>query len=458
MRLFPLIAVCALAGCMSTPDAQVSKSYPDPTAGGLALPAMQTFGPVARSATSRPNGEIAQDFLDLEFQLESGRNLPVLSRFEGPITVALTGAVPASAPAEMSKLISRFRNEAGLNIGYAAPGQVASITVEFLPRAQMQRVVPLAACFVAPRVRSFAEFKASHRGGAADWTSVTERTHAAIFVPADTSPQEIRDCLNEETAQAMGPLNDLYRLPDSVFNDDNFNSVLTGFDMLMLRLHYAPQLHSGMTKAQVAAYLPGLLAQMNPAGNVSGARAARPTPRAWEAAVEGAFSPRSSAATRQSDSAKMVSIAKAQGLTDARLAFSYYADGRSLATKDPAQAVQLLNAANSVYAGIPGAQVHMAHVDMQLAAIALAAGEPDQAIAYADRSIPVARQAENAALLATLMLVKAEALEALGDAAQARALRLDSLGWARFGFGAEAQVQARQAEIATLGARGRDKG
>ena len=139
MRLYSLIAVCALAGCMSNhPDAQVSKSYPDATAGGLALPAMQTFGPVAHSATSRPNGEIAQDFLDLEFQLESGRNLAVLSRFEGPITVALTGAVPASAPAEMTKLISRFRTEAGLDIGYAAPGQDASITVEFLPRAQMQ--------------------------------------------------------------------------------------------------------------------------------------------------------------------------------------------------------------------------------------------------------------------------------------------------------------------------------
>jgi len=34
------------------------------------------------------------------------------------------------------------------------------------------------------------------------------------------SPQEVRDCLHEELAQALGPLNDLYRLPDSVFNDD----------------------------------------------------------------------------------------------------------------------------------------------------------------------------------------------------------------------------------------------
>ncbi len=47
----------------------------------------------------------------------------------------------------------------------------------------------------------------------------------------------MRDCLHEELAQALGPLNDLYRLSNSVFNDDNFHSVLTGFDMEMLRLH-----------------------------------------------------------------------------------------------------------------------------------------------------------------------------------------------------------------------------
>ena len=52
----------------------------------------------------------------------------------------------------------------------------------------------------------------------------------------------MRDCLHEELAQALGPLNDLYRLPNTVFNDDNFHSVLTGFDMTILRATYAPGL------------------------------------------------------------------------------------------------------------------------------------------------------------------------------------------------------------------------
>ncbi len=38
----------------------------------------------------------------------------------------------------------------------------------------------------------------------------------------------------------------------------------------------------------------------------------------------------------------------------------------------------------------------------------------------------------------------------LGDTVEARALRLDSLGWARYGFGAEAEVQARMTEISVL--------
>jgi hypothetical protein len=37
-------------------------------------------------------------------------------------------------------------------------------------------------------------------------------------------------------------------------------------------------------------------------------------------------------------------------------------------------------------------------------------------------------------------------------------MRLDSLGWARYGFGPEAQVRARMAEVAALGARGRRGG
>ncbi len=455
MRHFPLIALLCVTACMPAQQAEVTKSYASDAGTGTALPAMQGFGDQPQLMAQRSNTAIARDFLNLEFRMESGRSLPSFSRFEGTITVALAGDVPATASAELSRLVNRFRSEAGLDIRPAVVGENPSITIDFQPRAQMQRVVPMAACFVVPRVQSFAEYKSRRNSSDVDWTSLALRDHVAIFIPSDTSPQEVRDCMHEELAQAMGPLNDLYHLPDSVFNDDNFNTVLTGFDMLILRLHYAPELRNGMNEAEAARQLPGLLAALNPAGEGGGGEAQQIAPRSWVAAVEGAFGPRTSAGARASAADRMLSIAMAQGWRDGRLAFSYYAKGRALSTSSPDEAVQNFVAAGRIYRGVAGAGVHAAHVDMQLAAIALSSGQPDRAIQFADRAIPVVKRSENAALLATLMLIKAEALENLGQAAAAQALRLDSLGWARYGFGAEQQVRARMSEIAALGNRGR---
>jgi len=53
--------------------------------------------------------------------------------------------------------------------------------------------------------------------------------------------------------------------------------------------------------------------------------------------------------------------------------------------------------------------------------------------------------------LSTLMLLQAEALELTGDFEAARAVRLDSLGWARYGFGSDWAVRAKMSEIAALG-------
>ncbi len=64
--------------------------------------------------------------------------------------------------------------------------------------------------------------------------------------------------------------------------------------------------------------------------------------------------------------------------------------------------------------------------------------------------LATAERYENAALLATLMLLRAEALDLTGRVAEARAVRLDSLGWARYGFGSDWAVRAKLREIAAL--------
>lgn len=455
MRLPALISgICLsalLAGCVASPTAQVSKGLVDTRSVDQSLPAMQGFasGPPVRAL--RSNAEMVGDFLDLEFRMESGRALPVLTRFEGPIRVRMTGAVPAVAKTELGRVIKRFQQEAGLNVAIA-DGATANITIDFRPRSALRRAVPSAACFVVPNVSSFDEYMRARNSATVDWAQISRRDKVAIFVPSDTSPQEVRDCLHEELAQAMGPLNDLFRLPDSVFNDDNFHAVLTGFDMLMLKVHYSPELRSGMNEAEVAARLPAILARLNPGGQGIGGGAKQLTPRSWISTVQSTFT--GSSGARRPEAESLVSIAKAQGWTDGRLAFSYFARARARTGSDMTGAMADYAEAARIWRTQPGGAIHAAHVDMQLSAFALSSGQFDKVIEMTARAIPVARQHQNGSLIASLMAMRAEALDAVGRTAEARSTRLDSLGWARYAFGSDAQVRARMADIAALASRG----
>ncbi|MEI4470399.1 DUF2927 domain-containing protein [Frigidibacter sp. MR17.24] len=445
----------ALGGCAGAPSA--TRAAPAAATGDeTPLPPMKRFTGPANEPATRRNAELARDFLDLSFQMESGRALPKLSRFDGPVALTLTGAVPPTAVQDARALVARLAQEAKLPVRLAdgaappRPGE-GLVNVEFLTRAEMHKLVPEAACFVVPRISSWAEYRKARRTKAMDWATLDARSHAAVFIPADTSPQEIRDCLHEEVAQAMGPLNDLYRLPDSVMNDDNFVSALTGFDMVMLRVYNAPEMRNGTTRDQAAALLPGLLERVNPrGGRVAQSAPAKDTPRAWIDAVERALGPGVSAHGRLGAARRAVEISEREHWRDGRAGFSWFILGRLSLNGDLETAFTAFLRAALIFRSQPGMEIQAAHVDMQLAAFALSAGQAEDTLIFVDRSIPAARNAQNAALLATLLLTRAEALELQGKTAAARAARLDGLGWARYGFGSDDEVRRRAAEIHAL--------
>lgn len=410
---------------------------------------MKSFA--ARAPTGRvvSNQDLARDFLDLTFEMESGRQLAVFTRFEGPVSLRVTGQPGPTLMPDLRALLSRLKSEAGLNVSLTPQGD-ANITIQAVPRSAIRKILPQAACFVAPNVSSLNEFRKFRRNPRTNWALLTARETLAIFVPNDASPQEIRDCLHEELAQALGPLNDLYRLPNSVFNDDNVHTVLTSFDMLILRATYAPEITTGMTRAQVAERLPGILARINPQGQFTGQKRASRTPQTYNRAIQTALGPGASSAVRRKAADDAINIAVSQGWTDNRRAFAHYAKGRLLQATNGFEARQQYILADRFYASSSATRLHRAYVATQLAAYALAAGDPAQARRMVTPYIDVARGSQNAALLATLQLLRVAALNAEGRTREANALRLDSLGWARYGFGADWAVRAKLNEIAAL--------
>lgn len=449
MRRFLLPFYLALAGCMPATPADMPSRAQTLGSSSSALPPIKAFHAPRPTAPQRSNTDIARDFLELSFNLESGRSLPALTRFEGPITVRVTGRPSYGLSSDLSRLLHRLRTEARINIRQEQ-SENANITIEAVTRSDIRKMLPQAACFVAPNVSSMSQYKLARRTSLVNWTSLKERKTLSIFLPNDASPQEVRDCLHEELAQALGPLNDLYRLPDSVFNDDNVHTVLTGFDMLVLRAYYDPSLRNGMSKNDVANRIGPILARINPRGAQYSPRRLTRTPRSWINAIQRALGPGANQRERTNAANEAMQIAVAMGWSDHRRAFSHYAMGRLYMSSDLKKAREHFSIAARLYGQSPSTRLHSAYAASQLASFYIAEGNGDAALKQIGPHLDTAARYENAALLSTLMLQRAEALDLAGRSSEARSVRMDSLGWARYGFGPDWIVRAKLREISSL--------
>lgn len=444
--LWPVILI--LAACSSEETTRLD-------APEIVLPPMKTF---ARPTPVRPavsNAQLARDFLELTFTLENGDSVPVFTRFEGPITVRVLGDAPPTLDRDLDRLLERLRREADIDIARVDAEETATITVEPMPQRQIQRIAPSAACFVRPNVSSWSEYRQRRNDPTTFWNRLSERRSMAIFLPNDVSPQEIRDCLHEEIAQGLGPVNDIFRLSTSVFNDDNFHAVLTGYDMLMLRVTYDRGLRAGMSRQQVAQRLPGVLTRVNRRGGRGDIAPPSIQLGAWNRAITQAISPRTSEARKLASARRAVGLAAKAGPDDPRLAFSYYVLGRQSLATDPAAAMRAFLTAGSIYQNRPDSALQEAHVALQVAAFQLSAGRGALAEQLIDVHLRTVQRAEHASLLSLMLFVKAEALELQKKGQDAARAQKDALAWGRYGFGRGSIVRQRAAEIMAISPRSR---
>ncbi len=400
---------------------------------------------------TRSNTILTQDFLDLTYALESGQQLPGLLRYEGPVRVSMPSPALAPYRRDLENLLARLRNEAGINIRSTNNPQQAQLHIEGVPAAEIQRAFPGAACFIIPGVTSWNQFRSKR--GRLRWSDQTTLTQTGIFVPTDSTPQDIRDCLHEEVGQALGPANDVYRLPDSVFNDDNFHAILTPFDMLMLRVLYSPELRSGLPRAAAARVVPKVLNRLNPSGRGVGAQPRAPESAEWKRQIETAMTRRNSRIGRMQAADRAVRIAGAMRPVDHRLGVALITRGRLTFRSRPQQAaVDFANAYQLLSSRLGPGDIRTSQAALHLSILGLKRGDFDQALSIARNAEAAAKRGENAVLLSGLLAVQAQALSGLGENVKARAMRIDSLKWARYAFGdINGAIQREQAELELIG-------
>lgn len=450
----PVFFALAALAAACTPVEMPSSARPSPTTAiveTVRFPTRNLPRGVARS-----NATLAEDFLDLTFALESGQPLQRLLRYEHPVKVVMRSADLAPYQRDLQYLLSRLRSEAGVAITQTSNPAEADIHIEAVPSREIQRVYPGAACFIVPGETNWTEFRRKSRRARLRWSEQATLGKTAIFLPSDSTPQDVRDCLHEEIGQALGPANDIYRLPDTVFNDDNFHSILTPFDMLMLRALYNPSLRSGMSKRAVASRILPILNEINPKGRGIGQRARAPSSSEWKVAIETAMTRSNSIATRRNAANRAVRIAAEMTPQDHRLGVALLTRGRLSLHSDTSKSTDDFTKAYTLFRRQLGQNdVRTAQAGLHLSLVALAAKEFDTVESVVERSVDSALQGQNAVLASGLFAVQSEALIGLGRQSAAREARLDSLKWARLAFGdvngVIASAQAKLEDFALAG-------
>lgn len=410
---------------------------------GLLAGCVGTSGPVApRSAggIARANSVIAEEFIAYMFATEGGARIPRLLRYETPVRVSLD---PAFAPyrADLQGVLAGLRRQSGVDI--ALTDGPATLRILQVPVAALKRIYPTAACVVVPGVRSFAEVE---RRQFPRWSQQTALTRAVVLIPDNAPPYIIRACFNEEIAQSLGPVNDLYRVSDTVFNDDNVFNSLTDFDHLILRVLYSPELKSGMGEAAVRARVPAILARVNPAGADAGGHATRADER-WQTLLETAMNPANPRPTRLKAAEK--AVARARRFGGHRLAYALLIYGRLTLRDRPALAAPAFQEAYQLSLAEFGPDhLRTALAAMHMAAVALKAGELEAAITLTTPALATAQRFQDPVLQAGIQGVRALAFSQLGQKRAAEAARVDSLAQARYAFGDNAaHIAAAQAQI-----------
>ena len=404
---------------------------------GCVPPPMNATGGVARA-----NAAIADEFIAYMFETEGGMRIPRLLRYETPVRVSIDGAIGAYRR-DLEAVLAGIRQKSGLDI--AVTDGAAQIRILQVPASALAQIYPTAACAVVPAVSRFAQVQ---QHDFPRWSDQQSLTKAVVLIPDTAPPYVVRACLNEEVAQALGPVNDQYRVSDTVFNDDNVYNTLTDYDHLLLRLLYSPELHTGMGMAAVRARLPALLARENPAGERPG-HAPRTDAR-WKFLIENAIN--SALPRPERLRAAEQAVRRARRFSDHRLAHALLIYGRLTLRDQPALAAPAFQEAYRLnLAQLGQGNLRTALTAMHLAAVTLKTADYAAVISLTTPALATARQFDDPVLEAGLQSLRAVAFARLGQESQAQAARVDSLARARYAYGKNAgQIAASQAQIEGL--------
>jgi|GEM_PF-2645252 len=209
-----------------------------------------------RGISIRSSNEIvAEAFLSAALGREGRFSDDVLSKWCGPVGVALPGRVPA---ARRNSVLRELEALSGLTAVDFREGAAPGIQLHYPVTAREREALISSLPISSPAARRRVASARCYFVLQAD-TGTGCLTRADVVLPAELDDQSFAHCVAEEFGQAMGLPYDVDAGDGSIFSRTGRAAARTPLDDLFLKLLYDGALKPGSTRAALEQVVPGLV-------------------------------------------------------------------------------------------------------------------------------------------------------------------------------------------------------
>jgi Protein of unknown function (DUF2927) len=211
--------------------------------------------------TDFTNEEIKEGFFKIAFGAELQLDKPAerVRKFDEPVRIFVTSSGEPNRRSEIAAVVADIRAHVNhLDVAVTNDRRAANFVVRLVPERKLDRTIR--ALYGSDRAR---QIKQSLSPECLSGIGKDERfriRRAEVILPVDAGDFSFYDCAYEELLQALGAINDDRSVPWTMFNDDVQMGFFDVYDQYLLNILYDPRIRPGMTKDEVDAVLPEVLA------------------------------------------------------------------------------------------------------------------------------------------------------------------------------------------------------
>jgi hypothetical protein len=184
-----------------------------------------------------------------------------IRKFEGPVRVFIDNKGKPDRSRQVAATIEDIKRRIEhLDIAVTANSEEANAVVTLVRDRDLSKTIR--AIYGRERARSIQKSLEPQCLSSFRRDSSFRITRADVILVADAGEFIFYDCAYEELLQALGPINDDSSVRWSMFNDKVHMGFFGVYDQYILNMLYHPKIRAGMTRAEVKAVLPEVLADV----------------------------------------------------------------------------------------------------------------------------------------------------------------------------------------------------